>query len=166
MEGGNFPTPHPFPFCAFAFSWLKHNSIHFPQSPPPCFNKNAPRSAPLRSARCSVVGHAKAAELLLTGRTFTGEEAKQINLANTLVPSPDLVLPKAIELASSIAGNSPVAIRSTIASLRIQQDEGLNAALSREALNQSICYARSDWKEGLDAVSEKRSPKFLPFSSS
>ena len=165
MEGGNFPTPHPFPFCAFAFSWLQKITqfISLTRLPPASIKMHL---APLRSARCSVVGHAKAAELLLTGRTFTGEEAKQINLANTLVPSPDLVLPKAIELASSIAGNSPVAIRSTIASLRIQQDEGLNAALSREALNQSICYARSDWKEGLDAVSEKRSPKFLPFSSS
>jgi len=32
----------------------------------------------------------------------------------------------------------------------VQQEAGMPEALNREALNQSICYARKDWPEGLD----------------
>jgi len=53
-------------------------------------------------------------------------------------------------LAEEISNNSPVAVRSCLASLKVQQEAGMPEALNREALNQSICYARKDWPEGLD----------------
>jgi len=50
--GGKLPHPPPLSVLRVRFFLAtKNNSIHFPHSPPPCFNKNAPRSAPLRSVQ-------------------------------------------------------------------------------------------------------------------
>ena len=42
-----------------------------------------------------MIGHAKATELLLTGRTFLGQEAYTLGLINRLVDSSKDVLPEA-----------------------------------------------------------------------
>ena len=39
-------------------------------------------------------------------------------------------------------------------------DFGLEAALKREAHTASLCFARDDWGEGLNAIVEKRKPSF------
>ena len=44
-------------------------------------------------------------------------------------------------------------------------DRGLEQALRREADQQAIDYARLDWREGLDAVVEKRDPRFAEYFS-
>mmetsp|Transcript_17185 Transcript_17185/g.43702 ORF Transcript_17185/g.43702 Transcript_17185/m.43702 type:complete len:98 (+) Transcript_17185:586-879(+) len=67
-------------------------------------------------------------------------------------------------IAKKMANASPVAVRATLRSLRIQQDEGLEAALRREADAQSQGYARSDFPEGLAATKERRKPDFGPYS--
>ena len=51
------------------------------------------------------------------------------------------MLPEAIELASSMAAQGPIAVRSCVRSIRMKQDEGLDKALWREADAQSYCYA-------------------------
>ena len=50
-------------------------------------------------------------------------------------------------------------------SLRMQQDEGLEKALWREADTQSQVYNSKDYTEGLDALVEKRKPVFGDFES-
>src|SRR5690606_25793659 len=49
-----------------------------------------------------LVGHARAAEIILTGRMFSGQEAASWGLVNEALPA-DQVLPRAVELASELA---------------------------------------------------------------
>ena len=57
-----------------------------------------------------LVGPAKAAELLLTGRLVLGDEAEAMGLVNRAV-GPDQVLPVAMEMAEAVAANAPLAVR-------------------------------------------------------
>ena len=90
-------------------------------------------------------------EILLTGKSLTGEEAFKYGLVNRLV---DNVKEEAYILAEEVARQNPLAVRSMIQTLRQRQDEGLEACLQREAYAQALCYHRDDWGEGLDAVLE------------
>lgn len=59
-----------------------------------------------------IVGEAIAADILLTGRTLTAEEALAVGLVSRVVPSPDLI-EEARKLAARIAKNDPLATRLT-----------------------------------------------------
>jgi enoyl-CoA hydratase/carnithine racemase len=52
-----------------------------------------------------IVGISRAAELLLSGRTFRGDEAAVLGLASRVLPAEE-VLPAALELARDIAVNT------------------------------------------------------------
>ncbi|MFM8861368.1 MAG: enoyl-CoA hydratase/isomerase family protein [Acidimicrobiia bacterium] len=57
-----------------------------------------------------LVGLANAADILLTGRTFTGAEARDLGVASRVLPA-DEVLPHALEVAHDIAVNTaPVSV--------------------------------------------------------
>lgn len=98
-------------------------------------------------------------EIMLTGKVLSGEEAFDLGLVNTLAEDGQ-VKAEAKKLAETVARQNPLAVRSMIQTLRHQQDEGLQAALHREAYAQALCYNRDDWGEGLDAAMEKRDPIF------
>ena len=99
-------------------------------------------------------------EILLTGKSLTGEEAFRYGLVNRLA---DNVKEEAYKLAEEVARQNPLAIRSMTQTLRQRQDEGLEACLQREAYAQALCYHRDDWGEGLDAVLDKRNPDFADY---
>ncbi len=111
-----------------------------------------------------IIGHPTASELFLSARTFNGTEGYYNGLINKLL-SADNFQEESLELASSFASSSPVASRGLIQTLRAQQDDGLHAALRREADQQALCYSRSDWKEGLEALVGRRDPDFKPYFS-
>jgi enoyl-CoA hydratase/carnithine racemase len=96
-------------------------------------------------------------EILLTGKVLSGDEALELGLVNRVAED---AKGAAYELASKIADQHPVAIRTMLQTIRQHQDDGLEQALQREALAQAICYNREDWGEGVDAISEKRDPVF------
>ncbi|CAB9522123.1 hydroxybutyryl-CoA dehydratase-like protein, mitochondrial [Seminavis robusta] len=102
----------------------------------------------------------KANEWLLTGKVLTGREAHQWGLVNRLVDDVRDVKPAAVELAHEVARQNPMAIRTMIATLRYQQDQGLEESILMEAKAQAICYSRNDWGEGVQAAIEKRDPEF------
>ncbi len=57
-----------------------------------------------------IAGFANAAEILLTGRTFNGHEAKEFGVCNRVLPNRE-VLPAALEVAHDIAANTaPVSV--------------------------------------------------------
>jgi enoyl-CoA hydratase/carnithine racemase len=107
--------------------------------------------------RQALGSQAKANEILLTGQTLSGQEALELGLVNRVA---DNAKEEALQLAKQVARQHPVAIRSMIQTLRIADDQGLEAVLQREALAQAMCYNRNDWGEGLDAIAEKRDPIF------
>lgn len=108
----------------------------------------------------SIVGPQVASELLLTGKLILGEEAAQCGLVARTAEDP---LAAAIESASAMASAAPIAVRTTVRTLRLRQDVGLEQALWREADAQAQCYASADYAEGLAAVAEKRPARFTQF---
>jgi len=106
-----------------------------------------------------LVGPAVASELLFTRRLLDGAEAERIGLVNRAVPR-DEVLPQALALAREIAESAPMPVRGTKEALYRSLDSAIDAQLGFEAEQQSRNYETRALQEGIDAVREKRSPKF------
>ena len=106
-----------------------------------------------------ICGDKKARELLLTGRAFPVEEAREIGLVNTIV-DPALLLETAQESAEAMARNSPVAMSLTKELVRdvdgLSLQEALDAALQLNALVRTS----EDFKEGVSSFLEKRTPQW------
>jgi enoyl-CoA hydratase/carnithine racemase len=102
-----------------------------------------------------VVGRQRAADLLLTGRRLSGEEALAIGLADRLVPD-DRLLDAALQLAGEIAANGPLAVEATRATLRQGLLEELRYQTSHEAAEQLRLRETNDFAEGVRAVAERR----------
>lgn len=107
-----------------------------------------------------LVGAQKAALILLTGRRIAGEEAVEIGLADTIVPS-DAVRDAAFGLASEIAENAPLAVAATRGILRAGLIEAVRAATHREGELQAGLRTTLDFAEGVRAVGERRPGNFL-----
>jgi enoyl-CoA hydratase/carnithine racemase len=57
-----------------------------------------------------IVGLSRAADILLTGRTFGGDEARELGVASRVVPATE-VLSTALEIARDVAANaSPLSV--------------------------------------------------------
>lgn len=98
-------------------------------------------------------------EILLLGKVLNGIECLQYNIINQLHDN-DALIP-AYELAyDMITQTHPIATRMLLQTLRLQQHNGICDALERDAICQAICYNQNDWGEGLNAISQKRTPNF------
>ncbi len=104
-------------------------------------------------------GLAVARDLLLTGRTVTGDEAVAMGLASRAVPSAE-VLPLAMEMAEAVAAAAPMATRLTRQALAGDGPADRESALQWEALAQAVTLASQDLQEGLAAQRERREPRF------
>lgn len=104
------------------------------------------------------VGALRAAELVLTGRRFSGRDALAWGIANEAVPAAD-VLARAVDLAAEIARSSPATVRA-LKKAFAPDSNVLAAALDREATCQAESYQSEDLAEGLSAAREKRAPAF------
>jgi enoyl-CoA hydratase/carnithine racemase len=107
----------------------------------------------------AVVGAQRALALLLTGRRLGGEEAVSISLADRLA-SADELRTTAHGLAVEIAGSAPLAVRSIRQTLRGELAERIRVATEREAAEQARLMKTSDFREGVRAAAERRTPKF------
>ena len=107
-----------------------------------------------------VIGFAKAAELMLTGRQFLGAEAVERGIASRAVPA-DRVLAVATEMARDIVVN--VAPVSAALAKRLMW-EGLNVSVDRMlALESSLLptlASMPDSGEGVRAFFERREPRW------
>jgi enoyl-CoA hydratase/carnithine racemase len=106
-----------------------------------------------------LVGVARANELLLTGRLVEGREAEALGILNRAVPAAE-VLPEAMKLAETIAGNAPMAVRATKAAIRRGLGLAVREAAREEAIAQAETLATEDAKEGIAALLAKRTPQF------
>ena len=113
----------------------------------------------------SVAGMEIAMRMLLTGDIILGKEAKELRLVSQITADGASCQEAAMALAGRIASQAPVAVRATVRSLRIKQNEGLDKALWREADAQSYGYSTDDCKEGIEAVAAKRKPNFKMYES-
>jgi enoyl-CoA hydratase len=101
----------------------------------------------------------KAMEIMLVGDTVSAQEAHRIGLLNYVVPA-DQVMPRAEELARTIAENGPVAIsklkETVLRALSLSLEDGFQ--LEDEAGRAVL--ATDDATEGPRAFIEKRKPRY------
>lgn len=105
-----------------------------------------------------IAGPQVAADLLLTGRLVSAEEAVKLGLVARTADNP---VQAALDIARDICESAPVAVQTTLATLRQKQNVGLEEAFRTEATAQSVCYSTRDLQEGVTALQEKRKPCFL-----
>ena len=106
-----------------------------------------------------LVGAPLAKELIFTGRRMKVDEAKAAGLVNHVVLAGQ-ARGKALEIASTIAGNGPVAVRQAKKAIAYGAETDLETAmvLAIEAYNATV--VTEDRLEGVRAFNEKRKPRF------
>jgi len=100
-----------------------------------------------------------AAEILLTGKHLTAQEAWRIGLIGHVVPDGQ-ALDKALEIASTICDNGPLAVEAILRTLRETDGMTESEALAHEFDYGQAVFATDDAKEGPRAFAEKRKPAF------
>jgi len=106
-----------------------------------------------------IMGRGRINELILTGRSFSAMEAKEMGLIEHVVPSLQL-MPRALELAREIAGNAPLAVRASKKLIRLGSETNFTVANElQEAIRETLEHT-ADCREGLAAFAEKRRPQF------
>jgi enoyl-CoA hydratase/carnithine racemase len=105
-----------------------------------------------------VVGFAVAADLLLSGRMFSGADALRMGLASQALPAAE-VLPAALALAADIAANTaPVSVAVSKRLLWDSIDKSVAETLQTENGIFGRVTALDDAKEGIAAFVDKRAP--------
>jgi len=108
-----------------------------------------------------LIGYARAMDLLLTGRIFTGREAAEVGLVSRAVPR-ESVLATATELARDIAANvapASAAITKQVARQFLEETDR-RAALERERVLFRWAGQQPDAREGVEAFLEHRPPRW------
>jgi enoyl-CoA hydratase/carnithine racemase len=106
-----------------------------------------------------VIGQGRAAELLYTGRTMSGEEAERWGFFNRLC-TPEALPAEAHTLASELAAGPTFAHGMTKNMLHQEWNMGVNQAIEAEAQAQAICMATNDFHRAYHAFVEKQKASF------
>ena len=106
-----------------------------------------------------LLGPSRAAQVLYSAKRYKGEEAVAIGLADECVPS-EQVRERALEVATEIAANAPLALRAIKSTLRLGLGDQVREITQREAQLQAELSASDDAKEGIAAVGERRAGNF------
>jgi len=107
-----------------------------------------------------IIGEAKAMELILTARRFTGEEASGFGLITRLVDESSQVLGGAMELAQEMLKNGPVALQQAKFAIRQGMGVDMQTGLQIERKAYEVIIPTEDRVEALVAFGEKRAPEF------
>lgn len=105
------------------------------------------------------LGPGTAADLVFTGRRVPAEEALGLGLADRRVPA-GTARDAALEIARTIARNSPVAVRAAKRALRLGAGVALEAGLDLEDNAWRTAAFSADRREGIAAFAEKRTPNW------
>lgn len=105
-----------------------------------------------------LIGVSKAKELILTGRMIGSIEAEQMGLVNKVVEGE--VLEYALEVASTIERNAPLAVKYSKKAIDSGYGQTVNEGNVLEAGFFGLCFASDDQKEGMTAFVNKQKPNF------
>jgi enoyl-CoA hydratase/carnithine racemase len=106
-----------------------------------------------------MIGFAKTAEMMLTGRQYTAAECLQMGLVSQVVPFAELKA-KTRELAGDMLQCSPFSLMMTRRALHQGLDGTLETAMQFETFALEKCYTSAEHKEYVTAFLEKRKPDF------
>jgi enoyl-CoA hydratase/carnithine racemase len=107
----------------------------------------------------AIMGQQAALDMLYTGRRVKGPEAADLGLLDRLVDD-ELIRDEARSWAAEIAGSAPLAVASIRQTMRGHLPEAIRAATNRERAEQERLRDTADWKEGVAATAERRTPRF------
>ena len=100
-----------------------------------------------------LLGEAEVKRILFTAELIEAERAYMLGLAGELVADEAALEPRAQQLATQIASNAPLTIRTTKDALRRLREQGTTANDDDLIL---ACYQSSDFREGMAAFLGKR----------
>ncbi|SEL40365.1 short chain enoyl-CoA hydratase /Enoyl-CoA hydratase [Sphingomonas palmae] len=106
-----------------------------------------------------MIGWAKAAELIFTGRTLGAAESLALGLVNHVVPDGE-VLPHAERIAREIAANAPLAVQASKRMMRMGLNETFETHVQHVYLQLLPLFASDDFQEGMRSFLEKRPAAF------
>jgi enoyl-CoA hydratase len=106
-----------------------------------------------------LIGKGAALKMILTGEAVTADEALRLGLVDEVV-APDQLLARAEQIAHTIAGMAPLAIRDSIRAVNSGFDLPLDSGLELEASLFGLACSTDDKEEGTKAFLEKRTPKW------
>ncbi|WP_158965631.1 enoyl-CoA hydratase/isomerase family protein [Chachezhania sediminis] len=105
------------------------------------------------------LGYHRAMQTILEGRKIPAAEALRLGLANSTHPMNELGR-ETRALAAKLAGGAPMAASAVKRLLRQMDGMSFGDAIMAEGLEQTQLAKSADFKEGVAAFLEKRSPKF------
>ena len=107
-----------------------------------------------------LVGHARALDLLLSGRVFLAEEALSLGLVNRVVPA-DALMAETLAYARDLAANcSPAAMATIKSQVYRHWDEDLAPSLTESNALMAKSLREPDFREGVASFVERRAPRF------
>jgi enoyl-CoA hydratase len=108
-----------------------------------------------------LLGKSKAIELMVTGRTFSFDEAKQLGLVNEIFERENF-MGRVMEYARQFCppNKAAKAVGRIKRAVQTGWEIPLEAGLALERENQQLLFESEDATEGLAAYMEKRPPKF------
>jgi enoyl-CoA hydratase/carnithine racemase len=106
-----------------------------------------------------LVGWAKAAEIIFTGRTLDADQCLELGLVNKVVAD-ETLLDEARALANEIAANAPLAVQGAKRMMRMALAEQFDDHVHHVYLQLLPLFQSSDFLEGMKSFLEKREPKF------
>jgi enoyl-CoA hydratase/carnithine racemase len=105
------------------------------------------------------VGERRAKEIIMTGKPFTAQQAKEWGLVNELFDPKD-VIDQALNTAQVIASNAPLSVKQVKRSIRYGSQMELRTAYRFEIEAYNHLVDTQDRVEGIIAFNEKRQPVF------
>lgn len=105
----------------------------------------------------ALIGVARAKEIIFTARLVEAQEALAIGLVSEVLPDHAALMARADALAKTVASLAPLTLRATKEAMhrlmpRIAPGEGQDLIL--------MCYMSKDFREGMEAFLNKRTPQW------
>lgn len=107
-----------------------------------------------------LIGLARARELVFTARSFSAQEAAEMDLITRVVPDGELES-AADQLAQTLATQPTYALAMAKKMFHFSLSPSLDQFLDLEAMIQPQIHQTQDFKEGIAAFNEKRPPRFI-----
>ncbi len=102
------------------------------------------------------IGKSKAMELILTGKTFSGQDAYAWGLAARVFETPEACVEGALDTAETIAGYSRIAVKACKEVVNKSQDLGIREGVDFERRVFHGLFGSEDQKIGMNAFANKQ----------